>query len=132
MALDLTAENYKKRGVYLISYGKYRYVGSTSRTFRERMLEHIKENKRVGKLLLAGADVEILWYARKITSKTGILRKEQYFIDNYKANNRITLINEINSYVHHDNIFGNNKNATFLLVLSFIFFIVIMLYIFLK
>jgi hypothetical protein len=89
--LDIISDSYDENGVYIITFGKDIYIGSTTIGFRERFMQHRRKGNPLPTydMLNSGAAFSVLWMADSNDTEKFIREKENY----YKDSNYYNLIN---------------------------------------
>lgn len=86
------------KGVYKIQLDNDVYIGSTIMGFRKRYIDHSENYQNMmdhtQRLLQNGGVFEILWIAPDNTSENDIRQKEQEYINQYKENEKLHIINK--------------------------------------
>ena len=86
------------KGVYKIQLDNDVYIGSTIMGFRKRYIDHSENYQNMmdhtQRLLQNGGIFEILWIAPDNTSENDIRQKEQEYINQYKENEKLHIINK--------------------------------------
>lgn len=104
---SISNEDMMKTGVYKITniYNNHFYIGSASRSFKERFKEHCRSFERWVKGELNTSQIPVLWNAFKkyniesfrvdiiqvIEDKSIILQQEEFYINHYKPDYNICL-----------------------------------------